>query len=554
MGKKIFIFFGFLVLVLVGLVFWFFQRNAYSKEILKLEILGPETVEAGEEMEYILKYKNNGNVRLEDLELIFEYPEGSLPIEQDSGRIVRELEDLYPGQEEVLTFRVRLFGKEGDVKTANTLLSYRAKNLKPFYESKSTSSTKIDKVPITFSFDLPSKIVIGKETKVSLNYFSSFDYPLSDLGIKIEYPQDFEFIESRPIGIEKNEWQIVMLNKAEGGRIEVFGRVSSGVGQQKIFQAQLGVWIEDKFVLLKEIHHGLEVVKPRLIISQTINGLSEYIASPGDFLHYEIYFRNVGNDLLEKLFLVSNLEGPFDLETINSPRGRINLSDGSIFWDWRNVSRLEFLGPGEEGKVEFWVNAKDDFGKDEVLPRNPVLKNSLSLSQIEEEFETKVSAKIEVVQKGFFEDEIFGNSGPLPPRVGDETTYTIMWHAHNYYNDIKNAKVRATLPKGVELTGRVFPEEEKSRFTFDSASREILWNIGDLRANEGTSSSPRTLGFQIALRPSENQKGLVVTLVNEARISGEDQFTERNLNSSSAAIDTTLPDDPAVDSSQGVVE
>ena len=49
---------------LVGL--WYFQRNNYSKEILKIEILGPEVTQAGEEIEYLVRYKNNGDVVLEN--------------------------------------------------------------------------------------------------------------------------------------------------------------------------------------------------------------------------------------------------------------------------------------------------------------------------------------------------------------------------------------------------------------------------------------------------------------------------------------------------------
>ena len=52
--------------VLAGAIgVWYYQKNIYSKETLKLEILGPLTAELGQEIEYTVKYKNNGNVRLE---------------------------------------------------------------------------------------------------------------------------------------------------------------------------------------------------------------------------------------------------------------------------------------------------------------------------------------------------------------------------------------------------------------------------------------------------------------------------------------------------------
>jgi len=61
MPKKI-IFAILLALVVLGAVgFWFYRAGVFSKEILKLEILGPDTAKVGDEIEYTIKYKNNGN-------------------------------------------------------------------------------------------------------------------------------------------------------------------------------------------------------------------------------------------------------------------------------------------------------------------------------------------------------------------------------------------------------------------------------------------------------------------------------------------------------------
>ena len=52
------------LVVIVGLVgFWSWQKNSYSKETLKLEILAPGEAALGQEIEYTVRYKNNGNIR-----------------------------------------------------------------------------------------------------------------------------------------------------------------------------------------------------------------------------------------------------------------------------------------------------------------------------------------------------------------------------------------------------------------------------------------------------------------------------------------------------------
>ena len=551
--KKIIIFILILGAAAGFLGFYYYQKNIYSKEVLKLEILGREEAQAFEEIEYLVKYKNNGNITLEEPEMIFQFPENSLPSDGETLTVVKDMEDIYPGEEKTISFKVRIFGKENETSKSEVILRYRPKNLKAFYESKTTFTTKIKSTPLTFEFDLPSKAESGREIQFSLNYFSNADWPLSNLRVKIEYPSGFEFIASQPQALEKTEWDLPILNKAEGGRIEIRGKLTGEIKEQKIFRATLGIWRDGEFILLKEAVRGVEILKSSLSIFQQINGFSQYIANPGDSLHYEIFFRNIGEEPFQDLFLAVTLESrALDYETIKTEFGQFNKGDNSIVWDWRQIPKLRFLGQGDEGKVEFWINLKKDWEQSSIQDKNFTLKNKIILSQVKEEFETKINSRLEISQKGFFQDEIFGNSGPLPPKVGESTTYTVIWQAKNYYNDVKNVKMKATLSPGVKLTGRISPEN--SRLTFDSQSKEIIWELGDLQVGTGKIVPAPNVAFQISFTPDFSQRNLVPLLVGQAKIIGEDYWTEEFLEVTSPAIDTALPDDPTVNEEMGRVQ
>jgi hypothetical protein len=548
MRNKLLIFLILLALILGGAGFWYYQKNIFSKEILKLEISGPSEAKLAEEVEYNVKYKNNGDVRLEDAKLYFEYPKYSITPENKL-REEKSLEDIYPGQEKTISFKTRLIGKEGEMKMVKATLRYRPKNLSAFYESETTFTTLLKDVPLTFEFDLPSKIESGKEIRLRLNYFSNVNYPLSDLGIKLNYPSDFEFLESTPQTLDKTEFNVGLLNLAEGGRIEVLGKIGGNIGQVKIFQADLGQWQNGEFVVLKTANKGVEIIKPLLYIIQEINGNPKYIANPGDLLHYEITFKNIGERILENMFLIMKLEGDFDFDTLKNDVGRFNKDENKIIFDYTMVPELKRLLPMAEGKIEFWIKLKDEFEN-----KNPEIKNTISLDGFEEIFSNKVNSKVEISQKGYFSDEIFGNSGPLPPRVGETTTYTIMWQVKNWNNDLKNVKVKATLPPEVKLTGKIFPEDQASKFAFDPQSREIVWEIGDLVAGKGISELGPNIAFQIALTPTIEQRGKAANLIGEAKVSAEDSWTEASLEKTSNPIDTTLPDDSTINESQKIVQ
>jgi len=448
-----------LLAVIAGAIgFWFWQQNVFATDKITLEILAPTETTLGDEVTYVVKYKNNSSARLENVSLLFEYPEGSLPSDGGGLRVTETLNDINPSQELSLRFVARLFGKKDEVREAKAFLTYTPKNLSASFRSETTASTKISFVPLTFELDLPSRIEASQEFDFALNYFSNSDYPLSDLRVRIEYPDGFIFQDASPSPIGESEWTIAIINKADGGRIQVTGSLEGEVREAKLFKATIGMWRDGKFTLLVESVKGVELTSPNLRITQLINGQDNPIVSLGDLLHYEIVFRNVGDRSLENLFLLAILEGDgFDLETLKVNTGTFQQGDNSILWEAKRNPRLRFLGKGEEGRIEFWVNVRENLPIVSPQQKDFTLKNKVRISDAKAEFETKINSELTIQQAGYFADEVFGNSGPIPPKVGNKTTYTIIWLAKNLGNDAENVKVKALVPQGVKPTGKIHP-------------------------------------------------------------------------------------------------
>ena len=372
MNKKLILFVILLVVLMAGVVVFFYYRNAvFSKEILKLEVLGPQHAKAGEEITYTITYKNNGNFALEKPKLIFELPDHSLT-EDNKVRFAQNLQDIYPGQEGSLTFQARLLGKEDEVKTAHAWLSYMPHNLSVRYESDTTLSTKIDAVPITLTYDMPSKVEGGKTITYSINYFSNIDYPLENLSVKADLANGFNFQSSAPVSLDPAEYKLPVLEKGQGGRITINGSLNAAAGNSLTFGARLGMWIDGVFIVIKETTQDVEIIpstmSPVLTLSQTVD--------------------------------------------------------------------------------------------------QPV-----------------------------------------------DGTYMVHWRVKNDVNNVKNVKVKATLPLSVTLGDDIVPESELARFSWDSASRQIVWSVGDLAPG-----AQADLAFGVALIPGGE-------ILIQAMVFGEDQFT-----------------------------
>jgi len=106
-------------------------------------------------------------------------------------------------------------------------------------------------------------------------------------------------------------------------------------------------------------------------------------------------------------------------------------------------------------------------------------------------------------------------------------------------------------PQGLPATGLV---DESTRLKLNEllvkiappAFAEATWKIGKIKPGTGILEEPLTAAFQIAFTPSMAQRGKVVNLINEVRLSAKDQWTDFLLFSSDQAIDTSLPHDNTV--------
>jgi len=553
MNKKLIFIISFLIIVVAAVAFWLYKESTFSKEILRLEILGPENAKAGDEIEYTVKYKNNGNFALQNPKLIFSMPDNSLT-EDGKNIITQDLKDIYPGGEEVVKIKARLLGKENDLKTAKAALSYTPKDLTVRYESDTTFTTKISSVPITLDFDLPSKAEKGKALQFSINYFSNIDYPLENLSLKIAPAAGFDLTASDPSSLDKLEWKLQTLNKAQGGRISITGDITAETDQSLTFSAELGMWQNGNFVVIKQASADVKIIQPLLFISQQVNGSSSYVASPGETLHYKIFFRNIGSSSFDNLFMVVKLDGlALDMSTIQAQEGQAQASDNMIIWSYNQTPQLRSLDVQEEGAVEFDVKVKSDWTPSGADANGTVITDEVNISQITQKFSIKVNSGLGISQKAYYKNSDFSNSGPIPPKAGSATTYTISWSIKNYFSDAKNVKVKATLPPSVNLTGKILPTNESSNFSFDSMSREIVWSAGDIMAGTGVTGDPNAISFQVSLKPAASQKGSPAPLIGQVQISGENQFTNTTITAQDSGVNTSLPDDFA-NSGGGVVQ
>jgi len=266
-------------------------------------------------------------------------------------------------------------------------------------------------------------------------------------------------------------------------------------------------------------------------IKINLNESDNFVAKPGDVLNYSIAFTNQLSSLSAQL-------------------------NGEML-DWSGYGSYALNWANPVSPVTFQAKVKPNYSIKRLGDKNFLIKASaegrlgdkISVAKLE----TKVGGKVEVKAKGFFRDASAGilNRGSLPPKVGQPTDFTIHWLLSNYGTDIKNVRVSAVLPDGVEWTGQT-----KSSLpvgpVYNSATREVSWNLERILATSGALGDLIEAIFQVTLTPRAAMIGKYTPLIGATQITATDEFTDQILNFSFAEITTALPDDLTV-GGQGIV-
>lgn len=566
-SKKFFLIGGavFFVLIvgLVVFVYWY-ARSSFDRAWVSIEISGPERVVSGEEIVYIVKCKNSTKVALNDAQLTFRWPEGSLPT---SGELFEKMSlgSLAPQQTKEATFKGKLIGFRAVQKEISAILSYQPSKTQARFENEAVFLTQIIAVPLVLTLDFPDKVSAGQQITTALKYLNDSEAAFDNLVIKIEYPEGFVVSSTYPQP-QENIWQIGRIGSKEEGKVLVTGTINGNRGDTKTFRAYLGVTKDGSFIPYAETVKSLQISLPVLSLEQTINDVSDYIANCGSILDYKIKYRNNSQIGLPSAKITLKFDTrALDFSTLKlGGRGSFDSVGSTVTWDQSNTPELELLDAGQSGELLFSVKVKDDLPIKDYSDKNFAvysITNSSSANpplalagqQIQDavEMSIKVNTKLGIESKGYYQDDLLPNSGPLPPQVGETTSYTIYWHVTNTSNDAEDVKVEATLPPSVAWLNKFKPTS--TNFRYDSLNRKITWEIGNLSSGAGVLTPAKYAAFQIGLTPSAPQINEVVEIIRPTVITGRDVFTKTDLRATDVQITSELPDDPTVGWDRGRV-
>ena len=298
----------------------------------------------------------------------------------------------------------------------------------------------------------------------------------------------------------------------------------------------------------------------------SVNNQPSITVNPGDFLQFKIGYKNNTSIALSDVVLKAKLDGlMYDFSSLKT-KGFYSGSDNTITWNAGNTAEFKNLEPAAMGEVEFQITVKPRYVIRTFRDKNfllqvlatmetPTVPPSLAvkLLSVSSDLALKVNTKAELKTKGYYYDAVIKNSGPLPSKVGQTTTYTVHWQVTNYSNDLDKVIVKTVLPEGVGWLNKK-AGAGAATLEYNDRTSELTWNIGKLPAGTGVLLDPHEVIFQVALTPSIKNINTIMPVISDSNLTAEDIFTGINITAMAPALKTDMPDDSGVGFTKGRIQ
>lgn len=564
--KKLFVFSAVFFVLAAGVAAFVFLggMNIVSSKNVDIKVVGPLSVPGGEEISLDINVVNNNNTDLESAYLIIEYPEGARSAADLTQELDRErfpLDRVKSGESYSQNIKIVFFGEKESVKEIKISLEYRVENSSALFYKEKIHQITLSSSPVIITPTYPKEINSNQDISFNIEVASNSKDPVEDFLVKVEYPFGFVFKKATPAAMYgENTWRFNRLAAGEKKTVTIEGNIIGQDNEEKVFKISAGTASEDDegviVIPFLDMMESLTVKRSFIGLEVLIGGKEgDYAGRGGIPVTVEVAARN---NLPTRLFntsvevvLSGGALNPLSVLPNNS--GFFQSSNNTIFWDSRSLSGLSDMEPAGKERMSFKISPLqyENIARGTKPEINMTIKakgervlESGSVEQVsvietrkiilstDITLETKVTRSVGNIE----------NYGPIPPKAEIPTSYTVTWSITNSSNQVSNVEVRATLPSYARWTNLHSPTSEM--FSLNKATNELVWNVGSVLPDTGSSSSKKEIYFQIEILPSLSQLGRMVIILGQPALTGIDKLTGMKIETKASAATTNFSGDP----------
>ncbi len=520
-----------LLLLLVGVAaagFFIFGNTSFGGKLLKLSLNLPEEVVAGEDFTISLAYENLDKVVLGQLEIALEYPENFYFVEASQPPVNVEKNVWKPEQikakaKEQITIKGYLVGELNDKKDFRAIIHYQPANFNSPFQESAVKETKIKDSLLKVSLESPSEIDDNTTVQLKVQYQNNSSTDMDNLNVVFDLGDAFTVSERSPSSTA--EWLNQSLKTNEGKEAYLKGKIDSTKANP--YKYNLSIWrtlaAQQLFLYKKEAE--IKIRAPQLLVSLNLAD-EKQLLNWGNDINYKLQIENKGEypvnqAALNLVFLSDYLDWD---KFKNQDNAKVDQETSSLTFtpesgNW--AEKLAEIKPGDKIEATIAISIQNE----------PTDLVDLSVSELIVDGIASVSFKAGDEYKIFSSEHLIKNittqlkliaearyyldqtttvgSGPIPPIIGQQTSYRIYWKIFSGPNSLKNVVVKTTLPAYVEKSVDGGEITIGSPLKYNTATREVVWEINNLAANSLVMAS-----FDVGITPDASQVNQLLILIN----------------------------------------
>ncbi|MCA9358894.1 hypothetical protein KC926_01660 [Candidatus Kaiserbacteria bacterium] len=542
----------------ISSMFLYFGGNQISSQNILVAVSGPSTVGGGEVIAAQIGVTNHNSVPIESVTLIVKYPSGTRSVGDNPRNLYEEripVDDIGPGEVINVPVRAAIFGEEHAEKNIEATVEYRIEGSNSmFYKDADALAFRITSSPLVLRIKSIEKVASGQLVDITLTAVSNASSPLNDILISASYPNGFRLEKSEPEPIfGDNVWKIKELLPEGTATIKLQGVVTGLTEETFRINFDAGPSEPDnQFIVgatLAEAKADFEIERPFIDVKVAINGSvgKTAVISEGQESLVKVDIKNTLDETVYDM-TVEVIPGgnALDENSIKSNSGFYDSNTETVRWEVSNNSSFDQILPGGTRTLEFQVvpgSNRTTSSYDlvvNVYARRVAESSALETLIGSVRAEAKYSSRIAVGSQASFV------SGPVPPKVGETTSYKLTLIAEAGANDMVNTVVETSLPLH---SNWLDVSEGDGTVSYNTVSKKLEWSIGDI-----SSGQRKQLDFQVSILPSVSQVNKTPALVNRQTIRANDRFTGALLQDDAPAVTTELSREMGFEKDNGLVE
>lgn len=561
----------FVLSALVAGFVYFKGSNLISPNNIKIDVLGPGAVKAGEVTSLEVAITNNNRTTLEFADLLIQYPKGTRNPEDklsslQHGRVA--FGDIKPGETVRRTIKAVLYGETGKSVPINMSLEYRLPNSMSVFNKDITYEALVGSAPLIVSVEGLKEVNANQDYTLTIKVVSNSSEVERGVTLAAFLPFGFELrsISPEPIldtsATSTTAWNLGDIEPNGQRIITIVGKMYGSSNEERFFRFIVGVGDEkvSRIILapIAAVSHVVSVKEP--FIGVTVNfdkkASEAYVAASGAIVPTIVnWINNLSVPVYDATVEVSVTGSIVDHGSIKPEAGFYDSNKKRSIWDKDDNDKLSTLKPGASGAVSMSFKLLSSSDKTAVNLTNPSFIVDVTVrakrrleSGVPEEIISTVRKTVKVVSAANLTSRAvhtvgpIENEGSIPPKVGQKTTYTIMWAITNTYNRLSGAKVTARLPDYITWTGVVSPSDEN--ISYNPETREVSWNVGNVTTQTKSGPTVRGAAFQVAFTPSSSQAGTAPEILGVANFEASDTFSGVLIKESNDPLTISLETDP----------